>query len=197
VAEPSLRAAYSAGVDSLVQSRSGRPPVSRRPLALGELSLAAVSGGLLVALGFGLILPEAAWRAVAGMASNQRVVQVGALGSPARRQEAARRFEAFAREAELPPPRRRAALAALADLQETWAAAVAFFETQEEAGADLASAVGLLQPAHARELHELVDQVAALRLSRSLGPTTAALAEKRLAPLAAFVAAAPSTRPRP
>jgi hypothetical protein len=184
-------------VDSLVQLPSGRRPVPRRPLGLGELSLAAVSGGLLVALGFGLILPGAAWRGVGGLSPGQAAVQVGALWSPPRRQEAARRFEAFAREAALTPPRRRAALAALADLQETWAGAVGYFETLEESDSGLASAVGLLQPAHASELQELIDQVAARRLARTLGPSTGALAGQRLAPLTAFVAAAPTARGRP
>ncbi len=181
-------------VATLYPSTDG-PPAPRAP-AWGERSIGAVAGGLLVMMGFGLAPARSddpgAPSSRAGVFEGVRVAQPA---SPQRGREAWRRFEAFAIEAGLSPDEQRRTRGALADLQETWTAALGYYEAIEETDPRLPGAVGLIHAVHAAEIEGLIGGAAAARLAALLGPVRGALAEKRLAPLGAFVASTPDCKP--
>jgi hypothetical protein len=121
-------------------------------------------------------------------------VRVAAWQPEVGREQALRRFQAFAAEAGLSNDERAAAQGALRAAGDSWTAAVAYFEALEEPERQPAGAIGLLEPSHAAAVEQLVAAAATANLTRALGPERGALAERRLRPLGAFVALASEAR---
>jgi hypothetical protein len=119
-------------------------------------------------------------------------VRIPLSPSPQQSAETGRRWRAFVVEARLTIAEERTLKAALGDLHEGWAAALAYFETMEEADETPTGALGLLSAEHAEEMERLVLGATRARLERLLARERLALLDRRFRPLSSLVAGAPS-----
>jgi hypothetical protein len=148
--------------------------LSRRPTPWGEMGLAALVGGLVVAAVFALFPVSS--RRVGGAAVNAPVA------APRAGEQAKLRRLSIA--AHLSAREERALVAALGEARASGNAALAYFEGLEEDDGDVAA----VQPQHAAELEAIVQAVITTRLAVDLDHARAQALERQLRPLVDWLA---------
>jgi hypothetical protein len=190
---------YHLGVSAYLDAQRPRRGLGlRRPPSpsWGQLALGVTALAVVVAAARGLVMEDGESRAAGGVVAAARsdgaAVRIPLQPSPGRQAEAARRFVGFVVDGQLTPDQAEQVSAVMAELRNTWVAALAYFDALEEPDERAVGAVGMLSRAHLVEVQALIHDAAIARLGGLLTPAQLALLVRRLGPLSAYVAATPA-----